>query len=174
MDFCTFSTMHDHKKTQLGFAAVLVFLLSCRESSQLTESQKASVKDEVRSMLHNYSDDIRSKGMLAEFAYLDSSADFFWVPPPGFSAALSFDTVASMIKSNALLYQSVEISWDTVRITPLTPDLASYTSRLSSIMIANSGKVTRGSLVETGLVIRRKNGWKLLCGQTALVATGMP
>ncbi len=159
--------MHDHKKTLLGFAAALVFLLSCRESSQLKDSQKAAVMNEVRSMLRNYSDDIRSKGLLAEFAYLDSSADFFWVPP-GFSSALPFDTVASMIKSNSLLYQSVEISWDTVRITPLTLDLASYTGRLSSITIANSGKVTRGSLVETGLVIRRKSGWKLLCGQTAL------
>lgn len=165
--------MHGHKKTLFGFAAALVFLLSCREPSHLTDSQKASVMDEVRSMLRNYSDDIRSKGLLAEFAYLDSSTDFFWVPP-GFSSALSFDTVASMIKSNALLYQSVEITWDTVRIIPLTPDLASYTGRLSSITIANSGKVTRGSLVETGLVIRRNNSWKLLCGQTALVAMGMP
>ena len=165
--------MHDLKKTLFGFAAALVFLMSCRESSQLTDSQKASVLSDVRSMLRNYTDDIRSKGLLAEFAYLDSSADFFWVPP-GFSSALSFDTVAWMIKSNALLYQSVENSWDTIRITPLTPELASYTGRLSSIMIANSGKVTRVSLVETGLVIRRKSGWKLLCGQTALVAMGMP
>ncbi len=164
--------MHGHKKTLFGFAAVLVFLLSCRESSQLTDSQKASLMNEVRSMLRNYSDDIRSKGLLAEFAFLDSSADFFWVPP-GSSSALSYNTVASMIRSNALLYQSVENSWDTLRIFPLTPDLAGYTGKLSSIMIANSGKVTKVSLVETGLVIRRRNGWKLLCGQTAL-AMGTP
>jgi hypothetical protein len=33
-----------------------------------------------------------------------------------------------------------------------------------------SGKTNAFILVETGLVIRRADGWKLLSGQTALVA----
>ena len=165
--------MHNHKKTLFGFAAALVFLLSCREASQLTDAEKASVSRDVRAMLQNYSDDIRSKGLHAEFAYLDSSSNFFWVPP-GFSSALPYDTIALMIRSNASMFQSVDMTWETLRIVPLTANLATYTGRVNSLMIATSGKVSKTQLVETGLVIKRNDRWKLLSGQTSLSPAGSP
>ena len=165
--------MHEHKKTLFRFAAALVFLVSCRESAQWTDAEKASVSRDVTAMLKSYSDAIRSNGLLAEFAYLDSSEDFFWVPP-GVNSALPYDTIASMIRSNASMLQSVDITWEELRVVPLTANLATYSGRLNSLMIATSGKVSKTRLVETGLVIKRNDGWKLLSGQTTLASSGSP
>ncbi len=164
--------MRYHKPTFFLFAA-LALLLSCRESTQLTDTEKASVSNDVRAMLQNYSGDIRSKGLHAEFAYLDSSSDFFWVPP-GFNSALPYDTIASMIRSNAAMFQSVDMAWENLMIVPLTANLATYTGRVNSLMIATSGKVSKTQLVETGLVIKRNDRWKLLSGQTTLASAGSP
>jgi hypothetical protein len=153
--------------------AALAFFLSCRESTQLTDTEKASISRDVRAMLQNYSDDIRLKGLHAEFAYLDSSIDFFWVPP-GMNSPLPYDTIASMIRSNALMFQSVDMTWENLKIVPLTASLATYTGRLNSLMIATSGKVSRTQLVETGLVIKRNDRWKLLSGQTTLASPMLP
>lgn len=146
---------------------LILLTFSCRESL-LTETEKAAIVEGVRMTLKNYHADIKKSGLTAEFNYLDKSDDFYWVPP-GYSSAISYDSVAAILKRNSLLYTSVENTFDTLRITALSKDLAGYTGRLHATMTDTTGKSMSFSLVETGLLIKRKDGWKLLSGQTAVI-----
>jgi hypothetical protein len=143
-------------------------LLSCKRSETLTQNQQDEIISEVRQTLTNYYDDIKTSGLTAEFKYLDHSEDFFWVPP-GYSVSISYDSVATILNNNAPLFKSVENSFDTLRITALTQEFATYSGRLKSTMTDTSGNVVTAYLVETGLLIKRTEGWKLLSGQTSMV-----
>jgi hypothetical protein len=134
----------------------------------LSENEKNSIARDIRKTLNNYYNDIRKSGLTAELNYLDSSKDFFWVPP-GFTSAISYDSVASILQRNAMVFQSVDNSFDTLVIVPLSKDIATYTARLKSTMTLINGKSSTLTMLETGTMIKRKTGWKLLCGQTTMV-----
>jgi len=155
------------KRHILTISIVLIFI-SCHQSTQLTEHEKASIIEDVRHTLDNYYNDIRKSGLTAEFKYLDNSSEFFWVPP-GYSNSLSYDSVVTILKQNAPKFKSVDNSFDTLRIIPLTKELATYTGRLNSTMTDTSDDVMTFSLVETGILIKRRDGWKLLNGQTTIL-----
>ncbi|NNE77311.1 MAG: SnoaL-like domain-containing protein [Pricia sp.] len=131
--------------------------------------QKIEVGNEVQKTLNDYYDDIRASGLTAEFKYLDDSKEFFWTPP-GFSSSISYDSVVAILKQNAPQYQSIDNQWDTLTVNVLSKELAAYAGRLRSIMTDTSGQVTKITLVETGILIKRNDGWKLLCGQTATIS----
>jgi hypothetical protein len=149
--------------------SVVCGIMSCTGSSerQLTQDDKALIISDVRQTLNDYYAAIKARGLTAEFEYLDSSADFFWVPP-GSEIPLSYDSIYRVLRQNAQAYKSVVNEWDTLRIMPLTIDLAMYTGRLRSTMTDTSEVSSTIRLVETGLMVRRKDGWKLLSGQTSL------
>ena len=150
------------------FSLAFLFLVSCAQPETLTEAEKNKIVQEAKETLDNYYKDIRKEGLMAEFKYLDNSADFFWIPP-GYDSPLSYDSIASILNSNAALLKSVENAFDTLRIIPLTNQLVTYTGRLHSVVTDTSGKTSHHVLVETGTLIKRKGGWKLLNGQTNLV-----
>lgn len=147
----------------------LLLLAGCGSNNEFTESEKQQVTDDVRATLTGYYNDIEAQGLLAEFGYLDDSPDFFWVPP-GFTSSISYDSVSAIIRASAPRYTRVQNSFETLQIFPLSESLASYTGRLRSVMTDTTGVATAFVLVETGTVIRRPDGWKLLNGQTNLVA----
>jgi ketosteroid isomerase-like protein len=118
--------------------------------------------------LNDYYAAVSRDGLMAEFAYLDSSEAFFWVPP-GYTAAIGFDSVASAIRRNANQWRHIEIGFDTVAVHLTGPQTATYSGRLHAEMTDTAGNVTDIHLVETGTLIRRADGWKLLCGQTSLI-----
>jgi hypothetical protein len=126
---------------------------------------KTKVTLEVSTMLHDYHAAIRKGGLLAEFAFLDSSADFFWVPP-GYAAPLDYATMRKIVTDNATKVDTISSNWEMLEIHPLTMDIATFVGKLSVFTIAN-GDTSRSSLLESGTLIRRKDGWKLLSGQTA-------
>jgi hypothetical protein len=134
----------------------------------LTSLEEEDVINSIRQTLNNYYADIKKEGLTAEFNYLDNSPDFFWVPP-GYSTAISYDSVAKILKQNAPLFRSVDNSFDTLRIIPLDKQVAIYTARIRSTITDTKGVVTIMSLVETGVLIKRNDGWKLLSGQTSVV-----
>jgi hypothetical protein len=119
--------------------------------------------------LDSYYNDIRKLGLTAEFKYLDNSSEFFWVPP-GYSDAIAYDSVVTILKQNAPKYKSIDNSFDTLRIIPLSRELATYTGRLHSTMTDTADRIITFSLVETGILIKRPDGWKLLNGQTTILA----
>jgi hypothetical protein len=143
-------------------------LVSCSQSAENpTDEEKRIIIRDVKQMLHHYCTDIGKTGLEAEFNYLDSSSDFSWVPP-GFSSAISFDSVAFILRKNAGLFRSVNNQFDSLKIVPLGKHLASYTANINSTSIDTAGKEYVSSLVETGIVIKRAGGWKLLKGQTSI------
>lgn len=151
------------------FLVTLTVFSGCeRPHTDLTDQEKDAIVKEVRQTLNDYYAAIRDKGLTAEFNYLDSSDNFFWVPP-GSSISLSYDSIYEILNQNAPLYQSINNSWDTLRIHPLTNDYATYTGKLTSIMTDTSGIVTKIKLAETGLMVKRESGWRLQSGQTSIV-----
>ena len=142
--------------------------IQCRRPAELSAAEKSMIVDSVNSMLSNYYDDIAKDGLLAEFNYLDSSDQFFWVPP-GFDSAISYDSVASILRMNAPKLKSVNNVLKTSKVFPLNHDLANYTITLRSVVTDTTGNVSDFKLIESGIVIKRKNGWKLLSGQTSVV-----
>jgi hypothetical protein len=142
--------------------------LGCQQTNEFTETQRKNIVDTVTQTLRNYYSDMDKKGLLTEFNYLDSSKEFYWLPP-GYSAAIDYNAVASAIRTNAADH-SVKIEWDTLRVDALSNQLARYTGRLRSKWTDTTGKAVNITFVETGILIKRDNGWKLLCGQTAVLA----
>jgi hypothetical protein len=128
---------------------------------------------DVKQMLYNYYDDIRKTGLEAEFKYLDSSPEFHWVPP-GFSSAISYDSVASILKKNTGLFRSIVNRFDTLTIVPIGRNVASYTARISSTILDTTNKTNTVLMVETGVVIKRPGGWRLLSGQTSVIDSSQP
>jgi hypothetical protein len=148
----------------------LLTIVSCRQSIPLNENEKATVIEEVRQTLNDYNKDVKKSGLLAEFKYLDNSSEFFWVPP-GYPGSISYDSVATVLKQNAPNYKSIDNTFETLQIIPLSKELATYTGRINSTMIDISGKTMTLNLVETGVVVKRQDGWKLLNGQTTILNT---
>lgn len=149
---------------------VLIVLLisSCQQVTvDLTDAEKLIVTKEVSHMLDNYYADINKDGLTAELNYLDNTPNFFWVPP-GYRQAISYDSVVSILRQHAPSLSIYNV-WDTLRVIPLTRELASYTGRLRSSMTDTLGITSQHTLVETGLLIKRKGEWKLLSGQTSIL-----
>jgi hypothetical protein len=144
--------------------------VSCTKniSQPITETEKRQIEISVSSMLGKYFDDIKKNGLKAEFAYLDSTSDFFWVPP-GYTESINYDSVKSAIEKNATQLDSVNNTWTTLHVHPLSSELASYTGNIHCILVDTKGKKTESNLIETGIVIKRSTGWKLLSGQTTLI-----
>ena len=167
-------TREDTQKTtsviyKFFYALCIIILAACSgEQSKLSTDEARKVELEVKLLFDHYFEAIRKGGLTAEFQYLDRSSDFFWVPP-GYENPISYDSVAAVLGLNAPQFVSVENTFDTLRIIPLTTALATYTAKIRSVMKDTSGKVSSLQLIETGVIIKRNDGWKLLSGQTSLI-----
>ena len=141
-------------------------LIKCgnRETSSNVPDRKNIIASATKA-LQDYYEDMRTNGMLAEFNWQDSSSDYFWVPP-GYSGPISFDSVAKEIRRIALLVKKVDVRWEKLEVLPLTAEYVTYTGRLSSTITDRTGRTTTNRFLETGILVRKQNGWKLLCGQT--------
>lgn len=152
------------------FLFLLLTITGCQESATkpFTEEDHKTVAADVRETLFKYYEEINQSGLMSEFAYLDSSDDFFWVPP-GYTSSIGYDSVAAFIRQAAPAYKQVNNTWDSLRIIPLSNELASYYGRLRSVMTDTAGRMEDYFLLETGLMIKRKDGWKLLHGHTVVL-----
>ncbi|GBF20628.1 hypothetical protein DHD05_10470 [Arenibacter sp. N53] len=99
---------------------------------------------------------------------MDDSPDFFWVPP-GYSSALSFDSVEIILNASHKALQSVKMEWDTLQIFPLTNEIANYFGIVEGVMVDTSGLESAISIIESGTIIKRESGWKLLSGQSEIL-----
>lgn len=152
------------------FAGITVFiwnydLAGCEDSE---ETEKEKVIAETKLMLRNYCEDVRKEGLLAEFKYLDNSKDFYWTPP-GFYGAITFDSVASILRINASKYKKIINSFDSLNITISGKDTAMYFGIIDSRTTDSSGHETHVKLQETGSLVKRADGWKLLNGKTLVI-----
>ena len=149
---------------------ILVTLISCFQSDKLNDSEKELIINDVIEMLDNYHDDIRKDGLTAELKYLDQLTDFFWVPP-GYKSTLSYDSVRHILESNAKSFQAIDFNRDTLQVFPLSDNIANYSGIVKGSMIDTSGIKSSVLIIESGTVIKRPDGWKILSGQSALLNT---
>lgn len=147
---------------------ILIACISCNRSTSLSDDEKTLIVEEVHQTLTDYCSDVKKNGLTAEFNYLDSSADFSWMPP-GYSDSISYDSVAAILKRVAPKYSAVDNTFEILEITPQTDELATYSGRLRSVMTDTSGKVSTFVLIEKGTVIKRESGWKLMKGKTTVL-----
>ncbi|TDI66785.1 MAG: hypothetical protein E2O88_08645 [Bacteroidetes bacterium] len=143
------------------YFAFVCLLFSCGNAGS-----SEYVIGEVSAMLNNYHEAIEKYGLEAELDYLDDSHEFFWVPP-GYRTALDFDSVAAVLRVTDPSISAIQIHWDSLKIIPLRDDLAQFYGTITMQTTDTTGTITTGHLVETGLVIKRSDGWKLLNGQSA-------
>lgn len=147
---------------------VLVAICSCKEAKEPEAFDKESVAFEIEQMLIDYHSAMNKGGLMAEFDYLDDSPDFFWVPP-GYETALTYDSVRTILTSNSKSLRSVKFHWDTLQVFPLSTTVGSYTGIVKGQMVDTSGAETNVSIIESGTLIKRTDGWKLLNGQSAVL-----
>jgi hypothetical protein len=147
---------------------VAFFVISCNTPAGFSDKQKQAIADTVRQVLINYHNDVRKAGLLAEFNYLDSSTEFYWVPP-NYASPLSYDSVAHELRAIAGFFRSIHNKWDSLVVTPLTKEYVSYTGIQSTTYTDTLGHTGTHRLIETGMLVRRATGWKLLHGQTAII-----
>ena len=153
---------------QIFGIVILMTLTSCSQTDKLNESEKELIINDVIEMFGNYHNDIRKEGLTAEFKYLDQSTDFFWVPP-GYKSTLSYDSVRKILEINAKSFQAIEFNWDTLQVFPLSDKIANYSGIVKGSMIDTSGIKSSVIIIESGTVIKRSDGWKLLSGQSAIL-----
>lgn len=163
--------LHSSVMTVKSFILSLVSLsFVCCEPGPLSEEEKKNISEEVKQTLEKYCSDIRESGLRGEFKYLDHSDDFFWTPP-GYSLALNYDSIAAAISRKSHVLLSVDNRFDTLAVFALSKHYATYTGRLRSVVTDTTGKTSSYKMVETGLMIKREDGWKLLQGQTTMLST---
>ncbi|MDH3648988.1 MAG: hypothetical protein OEQ53_04855 [Saprospiraceae bacterium] len=143
------------------------FISACVSEAQKHSNDwsKEEVIRDVTIMFDQYHKAIEQEGLTAEFNYLDNSPDFFWVPP-GYREALTYDSVRAILQGNANGFTRVEFHWDTLQVFPLSNTIASFTGIVNGVMTDTTGSKSPVHIIESGTVIKRTDGWKLLNGQS--------
>lgn len=147
----------------------IAFCIACTPKQKHIEPDsfdKEKVTQEIKETLKNYFDDMNNEGLLSEFKYLDSSEDFFWVPP-GFNKRLNYAETRSVIEDNAPQMLNIDNQWKSIEIHALSNNFATYTGVVSAKYNDTANMPHNYELIETGVLIKRGDNWKILCGQTA-------
>ena len=97
---------------------------------------------------------------------MDASRDFYWVVP-GFNFAIGIDSVKSILTETPTQFEKVLFHWDQLDIYPLSSEIANFTGTVGGKMVDTSGRESTVAIIESGTVIKRSDGWKLLSGQSA-------
>lgn len=143
-----------------------LFLGACQQTTSTPkEFNKESTALEVKEMLQRFLDDIKKDGLTSEFKYLDNSPDFFWVPP-GYQSAITYDSVSTVLRSNAGVFRSIDYHWEHLKINALSNEIANYTGIVKGSMIDTAGNTFPVNMIESGTLIKRSDGWKILSGQS--------
>ncbi len=154
------------KNTSILCLMIFLLLVACKKpESTWTEEDAIKVHAEVESTLREYHSDIERDGLLAELKYLDSTEQFSWFAP-GFSGAIGYDSVVAILKVMAPMFPGIDHTWDSLVVTPVSYQEASYMGLVTSVMTDTAGTNDTVRFREEGKMIRRSDGWKLLSGKT--------
>jgi hypothetical protein len=99
------------------------FFTSCQQPVQLTESQRAAIRDSVAQLNNRYCDEVRANHIDAAVDLLDDSPDFFWVFTPH-DTVFSHDAFIASVKAEQKHFRSIDAVWDYTRVEPLTNECA--------------------------------------------------
>ena len=119
-------------------------------------------------MMHDYHNAMREEGLMSEFRFLDNSDEFYWVPP-GYQSALTYDSVKYIIEDNARAMVTTDFRWKNLKIYPLSKSIANFSGEVSGLAVDTTNIKIDMSIIESGTLIKRKDGWKLLSGQSTIL-----
>lgn len=144
---------------------------SCRDvTNELSGSDKQLIQKEIVKMLDDYYSDISKEGLMAEFRYLDNSEDFFWAPP-GYHTAISYDSVKTILESRSKMNLQYDFFWDALQVYPISTDIATYSGVVKGFITDSADSQSPVHMIESGTLIKRSTGWKLLSGQSSTIVT---
>ena len=147
---------------------LIITIISCRRDAIWSDEAANTVIQEVTTTLQQYHQDIEAKGMLGEIPYLDSSAEFSWYAP-GYNGPIGYDSVVSVLTQMAPMYTKVDHTWDTLTVLPASRIKAMYSGEVTTIMVDTAGRTGTLRFKETGTIVKRNDGWKLLSGKTEMI-----
>jgi len=150
------------------FFLLFGMLSGCGGNSDLLNEEKTAIVNGVRAQLKTFQRTVKKDGLAAQIEFMDNSEDFFWTPN-GYDSALGYDSLSKILRLNASKYKSVTNIYDTITVIPLSKTLASYTGRIRTTLIDTLGNRSAYSMIETGVVVKRKKKWLLLNGQTSII-----
>ncbi len=131
----------------------------------LSKEYKETISLEIKQMFDSFHKDITKNGLMSEFKYLDTSSDFFWVPP-GYKKTLDYNTVKSILTRNSKTVNFIEFSWESIKIVPLTNEIANYSGIVKCVQVDTNHNSKTFRIIESGTLIKREDGWKFLNGQS--------
>ena len=146
---------------------ILLVFVSCQQKQESVWDRNAT-RIAAEKMLHDYHSAMKAGGIAAEFDYLDNSEEFFWVAP-GESEAMDYSRIRSILEEHAEIFTDITLNWESLTVHPLSPDVASYTGVVHGIWTDTAEVKLEMRLLESGTLIQRSDGWKLLSGQTRVL-----
>ncbi|WP_223033746.1 nuclear transport factor 2 family protein [Hanstruepera marina] len=152
------------KPISLFSLLIIILFFSCKKEQPKT-LDKSQVVNEIETMFDEYHEAIKQNGLPAEFDYLDNSDDFFWVPP-GYKSTIKYDSIKAILVQNNKSIQSISFEFERLEIFPLSSKIANYSGIVKGQMVDTANVQSNFKIIESGTLIKRTDGWKLLNGQS--------
>ena len=150
----------------ISLISLFLILISCQFNTKNDKFDTNVVSTEARLMLENYHKDINQYGLMSEFKYLDSTKNFFWIPP-GYKTPLDFDSVRSILTKTSKSLKTVFFKMEDLKLHPLSKKYVNYSATIEGHIVDTSGNKSEVSIIESGILVKREDGWKLFSGQSA-------
>ncbi|MCU0373181.1 MAG: nuclear transport factor 2 family protein [Ignavibacteria bacterium] len=150
----------------LLLACLLLTAFTCGEKTlKLDDSERAEIVEAVKSMTSRYFEDFHANNVDTVLRHYDTSACFFWSITPD-TIALKRSAMVTMHRHAIKDYAKFEGYWSNIQVEPLTKELAMYHGTYHVNTEDKGGKKGKITGVETGVMVKREDGWKYLAGQT--------
>lgn len=149
---------------------LIIGISSCKSESNESNHVKTS-EDDLITFLNTYHDAMNQYGLKTEFEFIDSTSHFFWIPP-GYASALSFDSVKKVLIQTDETIRSIRLKWKNLKIESQESNWANFHGVVEGQIVDTSGLIIIINQIESGVLIKRKDGWKILSGQTTALDIG--
>lgn len=127
----------------------------------LTPKQSAEVLQQVQQMADNIARDVSEQGPTAWLTYFADEPQFFMVSN-GELAFTNYDSASVFIKSTlSKTMPAIHLSWNNVRIDPVTENLAVMGAYFHETITDGFGKHLNSDGYFTGTAEKTDKGWQL-------------
>ena len=134
---------------------------SCAPPEEFTEAERAAVADSIAQTIGTLLRAMEAEGWLAQLKYVDNSPEMFCVSYFADSLTfLSYDQYAAQVRAEAPSIRAVQFDYEDLQVRPLTRDYAFYSGKVREVLTDTAGVTHEVVAVESGVLIRRDDGWK--------------
>jgi hypothetical protein len=86
--------------------------------------------------------------------------------PSSIHGPISFELRGTGDPQECRMGKKIDEQWEDLQILPLSEKYVTYTGRIRSTVTDSTGHTSTTRLLETGVLAKREDRWKLLCGLT--------